>query len=197
MAEHADTPELTDPATACVSQPPAESEADSSAKGEGRRPNVGVALAAGTVIMLALGGLVGWLAVAAHGASQTGRDRDLFLAAARQAAINLTTISYAEADTDVDRILDSATGALRDEFQHRAQPFVDVVMQTQSTTKGTVTSAGIQSQAVDKAQVIVAVSVMTSSKASPEQQGPRSWRMKINLEKTADGVKASDVQFVP
>ena len=196
MAEHVDTAELTDSATASVSQPPAESEADSSAQ-EGRRLNVGAALVVGAVIVLTIGGLAGWLAVAAHGASQTGRDRDLFLAAARQAAINLTTISYAEADTDVDRILDSATGALRDEFQHRAQPFVDVVMQTQSTTKGTVTSAGIQSQAVDKAQVIVAVSVMTSSKASPEQQGPRSWRMKINLEKTADGVKASDVQFVP
>jgi Mce-associated membrane protein len=120
----------------------------------------------------------------------------VFLQAGRQAAIDLTTISYSQADADVARILDSATGTFHDEFQKRSQPFIDVVKKAQSDSQGSVTSAGVESVEGDKASVIVAVSVKTSNAGVPDQQ-PRGWRMRLNVQKVGDTAKVSDVAFVP
>ena len=114
----------------------------------------------------------------------------------RQAAVNLTTINYTEVDADIQRILNSATGAFHDDFQKRSQPFVDVVKQVQSKSEGTVAEAGLVSETGDEAQVLVAVAVKTSIAAAPEQE-PRRWRLRITVQKTADGAKVSNVEFVP
>jgi Mce-associated membrane protein len=114
----------------------------------------------------------------------------------RQGALNLTTISYTEADADVARILDSATGTFHDDFQKRSQPFIEVVKQAQSKTEGTVTAAGLESVKGDSAQVLVAVSVKTTNAGAPEPQ-PHAWRMRIDVQKVDDGVKVSNVGFVP
>jgi Mce-associated membrane protein len=115
---------------------------------------------------------------------------------ARQGAVNLTTIDWNEADSDVRRILDSATGPFHDDFAQRSQPFVDVLKQSQSTTEGTVTASGLESASENEAQVMVSVSVKTSSAAAP-QQDPRSWRMRITVQKVGGDVKVSKVEFVP
>ena len=115
---------------------------------------------------------------------------------ARQAAVNLTTVNYTEVDADIQRILNSATGAFHDDFQKRSQPFVDVVKQVQSKSEGTVAEAGLVSETGDEAQVLVAVAVKTSISAAPEQE-PRRWRLRITVQKTADGAKVSNVEFVP
>jgi Mce-associated membrane protein len=114
----------------------------------------------------------------------------------RQAALNLTTISYTAVDADVRRIVDSSTGTFHDDFQKRAQPFIDVVKQAQSKSQGTVTAAGIESEHGDQANVIVAVSVTASSAGAPKQP-PRLWRMRIGVQNIADGAKISNVEFVP
>jgi Mce-associated membrane protein len=120
----------------------------------------------------------------------------LFLQVGRQGAINLTTIDWQHADTDVERILNSATGTFFDDFSKRSQPFIDVVKQAQSTSVGTVTEAGVESVTGDSAQVLVAVSVKTSNIGAPEQK-PRSWRMRINVQRVGDEAKISNVGFVP
>jgi Mce-associated membrane protein len=111
-------------------------------------------------------------------------------------ALNLTTVSNTEADADVQRILDSATGTFYDDFQKRSRPFVDVVKQVQATSVGTVTAAGLESQGGDQAQVLVAVSVKTRTADGADQQ-PRLWRMRISVQKIGDGAKVSNVEFVP
>ena len=93
----------------------------------------------------------------------------MFLQVGRQGALNLTTIDFAEADTDIQRILDSATGTFYDDFSKRSQPFVDVVKQAHSKSVGTVTEAGLESASADQAQVLVAVSVKTSNAGAAEQ----------------------------
>ena len=57
-------------------------------------------------------------------------------------------------------------------------------------------AAGLESIAGDQAQVIVAISVKTSSASVPEQ-GPRGWRMRLNVQKVGDTAKVSNVQLVP
>jgi Mce-associated membrane protein len=74
--------------------------------------------------------------------------------------------------------------------------FTEVVKQAKSVTQGTVTEVGVESQDGDQAQVIVAVTVRESNGGVPEDH-PKMWRMRIGVQKVADGAKVSAVQFVP
>ncbi|TPG32421.1 Mce protein [Mycolicibacterium hodleri] len=151
---------------------------------------------AGLVMVVVLAGLVGWLGFRSHQSQQAKDQRDLFLQVGRQGAINLTTIDYADADTDVQRILDGATGTFYDDFSKRAKPFVGVVKQAQSKSVGTVTAAGLESESASDAQVLVAVNVKTSNAVGAEQP-TRAWRMRIGVQKVGDQAKVSNVEFVP
>ena len=142
-------------------------------------------------------GLAGWLGYRVHQDHQVQAQRNLYVQVARQTAINLTTIDYAEVDADIKRVLDSATGAFHDEFQNRSKPFVEVVKKVQSKSEGTIAEAGLLSYTKDQAQVLVAVAVKTSMAAAPPDQEPRRWRMRLTVDKTGDSAKVSNVEFVP
>ena len=210
MAEPADTAErqLSSDASAPVDDDPVtdEAHADEAAadSAEAKRrwrqgvSTTGAAIAAGLVGATVLGALAGWLGYQAHETDQTQAQRAMFVQAARQAALNLTTINYTEAQADIQRILDSAIGTFHDDFQTRSKPFIDVVIKAQSRSEGTVTEAALESQTGDQAQVLVAVSVKTTTGAAAQQQPePHAWRMRIGLHKLGDNAKVSDVQFVP
>jgi Mce-associated membrane protein len=180
-----------------------EVESDEAAEDQGaeeakpRMSHVRLATIAGLVLVLALGGLTGWLGFRAYESHQADEQRKLFLQVGRQGALNLTSIDFQQADADVQRILDSATGTFYDDFQKRAQPFIDVVKQAQSKSVGTIAEAGLESETENQqAQVLVAVTVKTSNAGAPEQE-PRAWRMRITVEKVGDEAKVSNVEFVP
>jgi Mce-associated membrane protein len=158
--------------------------------------HVRLAMIAGLVAVLALAGLTGWLGYRAYQSHQAEEQRNLFLQVGRQGALNLTSIDWQQADANVQRILDSATGTFYDDFQKRAQPFVEVVKQAQSKSVGTISEAGLESMSDNSAQVLVAVAVKTSNAGAPEQQ-PRAWRMRISVQKVGGEAKVSNVEFVP
>ena len=89
---------------------------------------------------------MGWLGFRAYQAHQEQALRSQFLQAAKQGALNLTTIDWQHAERDVQRILDGATGQFHDDFATRSQPFIDVVKQAKSTSVGTITEAGLESE---------------------------------------------------
>jgi len=153
-------------------------------------------LVIGLAVVVVLAGLVGWLGFRAYQSHQADEQRKLFLQVGRQGALNLTTIDFQQADTDVQRILDGATGQFYDDFSQRSQPFVDVVKRAQSKSVGTVTEAGLESQSGEGAQVLVAVTVKTPN-AGAAQQEPRAWRMRLSVQKVGDEAKVSNVEFVP
>lgn len=161
-----------------------------------RMSQVRLAMIAGLVLVLALAGLTGWTGYRAYDAYQGEKQRQLFLQVGRQGALNLTTIDWEHAEADVQRVLDSSTGTFYDDFQARAQPFVEVVKQAQSKSVGSISEAGLESESENGAQVLVAVNVNTSNAGAPEQQ-PRSWRMRISVEKVGDDAKVANVEFVP
>lgn len=156
---------------------------------------VRLALAAGMSIVVALAGLSGWLTYQAYEANHADQQRRVFLQVGRQAAINLTTIDYTHVDADVARILDSSTGAFHDEFEHRAQPFIEVVKKVQSKSEGRVSEAALESVHGDEAQVLVAVQVKTVLNGVPDQ-GAKGWRMRVDLRRTGANIKVSNVAFV-
>lgn len=204
-ADAADTTELVDESP-CLAETSAvdvddvdeaqSEDIDPSEPAAGQPHGLRLALALGLVIVTALGGLVGWLGFRADQSHQREQQRATLLAAARQGALNLTTISYTEVDADITRILDSATGTFHDDFEKRSQPFVEVVKKAQSKSQGTITEAGLESMQGDNARALVAVTVTTSN-AGAAQQEPRSWRMRIDVKKVGEDAKVSNVEFIP
>nr|WP_090344787.1 Mce protein [Mycolicibacterium malmesburyense]CRL76590.1 Mce associated membrane protein [Mycolicibacterium malmesburyense] len=159
--------------------------------------HVRLATIIGLVVVVALAALTGWLGYRAYESRQADDLRNLFLQVGRQGALNLTTISHEHAEEDVQRVLDSSTGTFYDDFQARSQPFVQVVQQAQSKSEGEISEAGIESSDDNEARVLVAVTVNTTNAGAPEQ-APRSWRMRITVQKTGeDEAKISNVEFVP
>ncbi len=149
----------------------------------------------GLAVVVVLAGLTGWLGYRAYQVHQTEQRRELFLAAARQGAVDLTSIDWQHAEADVQRVLDSATGTFYDDFQQRAEPFTEVVKQAKSKSVGTVTEAGVESVSGNSAEVLVAVTVNTTNAGAPEQ-APRAWRMRLTVRKEGGKAKVSNVEFV-
>lgn len=153
-------------------------------------------LAFGIAAVVVLAMLVGWLGFRTYEARQAQTQQRQLLQAARQGALNLTTIDWQHADADVGRILDGATGQFYDDFAKRSRPFIDVLKQSKAVTVGTITEAGLESETGDGAQALVAVAVKTSNAGAPEQEA-RAWRMRVFVQKVDDGIKVSNVEFVP
>lgn len=183
----ADSPEATDDGDVEDTRP---------ASVEPGASHVRMAVLAGLLAVLAVAGLGGWLGFRAYQTHQSDVQRNLLLQVARQGALNLTTIDYEHAEADIQRILDSATGAFYDDFAKRSQPFIEVVKKAQAKSIGTVTEAGIESATDDETQVLVAVNVNTTNAGATEQT-PRAWRMRIAVTQADGQAKVSNVAFVP
>jgi Mce-associated membrane protein len=156
---------------------------------------VRLATLVGVVAILASTSVAGWLGYREHQARQAQQQTDLLIRVARQGALNLTTIDWHHADSDIRRILDSATGAFHDDFSKRSQPFIEVLKKAQSKSVGTINEAGLESQSGDEALVMVAVSVVATNVGEPEAE-PRHWRMRVSVKKVGDEAKVSNVAFV-
>ena len=190
--ESAETDDVLD-----IEDSPAEADADGAPAAPSKRPISVVrrAILFGVATVVTVAALAGWLGFRAYQAHQWQAERSQFLQAARQGAVNLTTIDWQQADRDVQRILDGATGQFYDDFAKRSQPFIDVVKKSKSTTAGTVTEAGLESQSAHSAQVLVAVTVATSNAGAP-QPDPRGWRLRIAVTRVGGQAKVSKVEFV-
>jgi Mce-associated membrane protein len=159
------------------------------------RPDMRLALAVGTVVVVTLVGLLGWLGYRTGQSQQAEQQREMFLRVARQSAVDLTTLSHTEIEADVQRILDLSTGAFRDDFSKRTRPFVDRIKRDQSKSQGSITEAGLQSVTGNSARALVAVSVKLSTAGAAEQQ-LEGFRLRIDMQRLGDGAKVSDVEYV-
>lgn len=152
----------------------------------------------GLLAVAVFGGLCGLLGYRLIEARKAEKFQDELVEAARQGAVNLTTIDYQHADADVQRVLDSATGAFYDDFKAKAAKFADVAKKVKSTSVGTVTAAGFVPESVfgTRGQVLVAVTVTTTNDGIPDEQ-PQHWRMRMTVTKEGTQAKVSTVEFVP
>jgi len=153
-------------------------------------------LIGGLTVIVALGGVSAWLGFRVYQADHSAQSRVDFVRVGKEVAVDMTTIDYEQADSDVQRILDSATGEFYDDFKNRSGPFIEVVKQAQSKSVGTVTEAGLESTNGQQGEVLVAVTVNSTSKGRP-QQGPRYWRMRMTVSRYGNDLKVSKVEFVP
>lgn len=163
---------------------------------DARTPQLRVLTLSGLVAVLVLAGLISWFAIQIYRTHEHDAQRNVFIQVARQGALNLTTIDYEHAEADIQRILDSATGAFYDDFDKRSQPFIEVLKKAQAKSVGSITEAGIESESDQEADILVSVNVETTNAGSAEQT-PRAWRMRISVTQADGQPKVSNVAFVP
>ncbi|WP_131767391.1 hypothetical protein [Candidatus Protofrankia californiensis] len=117
--------------------------------------------------------------------------------AARQVALNLTSINFNTADADVNRLISGATGDFRNLFTQNLDSYVDVVKQNQVVTTGQVTEAGVQDINGNTAHIILAVQSTVRNTAVPNGE-VRTYRMALQMEHHGNGSwLVSRVDFVP
>jgi Mce-associated membrane protein len=159
------------------------------------RPHIQRALAVAIAVLSLLAAVNVGLGYRDHQIRQSESLRRDMVDAAREGAVNLTTIDHQQADEAVQRILDTSTGAFRDDFAERATGFIDAAKKAQSKSVGTVADAGLESVDGDVGRVLVALTVMTSNRGVPERQ-PRAWRMRVTVTPDDDTYKVSSVEFI-
>jgi Mce-associated membrane protein len=129
----------------------------------------------------------------------TSDARAAAVAVARQEALNLTTLSYEHADADLDRIVGLATGELRTRFEAERKDLPGVLAREQSTSSGTIRSAGLVRLADDgeSAQVSVAVDAEISNDKTRAAGQPvvEHYRMVLQVSRVGGKWLVSNVAF--
>jgi Mce-associated membrane protein len=117
------------------------------------------------------------------------------LQAARQAAVNFTTLDYRQLDRDLGRVLDGATGEFRSQFEAGTKDLSELVTANQAVSEGEVLEAGIVSDDADSARVLVVADSTVTNAAETEPQ-KRHYRLQLDLVRDGERWLVSDLQFV-
>jgi Mce-associated membrane protein len=161
-----------------------------------RAPNVALALIIAAVVAIcALLGVSGWMVWHHQNVLQERQRAAAYVAAARQGVINLTSLDFNKAKEGVQRVLDSATGEFRDEFQKRAEDFASVVKDSKAVTEGSVAATAVESMNKDSAVVLVLGNERVTNIAGAKDQ-PRTFRFRVSVVHEGDQLKVSKVEFV-
>jgi Mce-associated membrane protein len=123
------------------------------------------------------------------------RDRSAALAAARQIAVNFSTLDYRTFDRDTARVTAAATGTFRSDFTAQAAQIKQVVVADQSVSTSQVAQAALVSLSATRARVLLALDaqVTNTSTATP---AARHYRVQLDLTKVHGAWLANQLQFV-
>jgi Mce-associated membrane protein len=123
-----------------------------------------------------------------------GRDQDI-LAAARQLALNFTSLDYRHYDRDAKNVLNMATGSFRQQFADQTSNLTKLVATNKSVSQGQILDAGIARADARSASVLVAVDSKVTNVAAPKGQA-RNYRLQVDLVLQSGRWLASNVEFV-
>lgn len=150
------------------------------------------ALAVATVVTTALSG---WLCVQVYEQRvQHQRHQDI-LAAARQSALNFTSLDYRHYARDSKNVLKGATGEFKEQFAAQTGELTKLVAANKSVSEGQVLEAGITRADERKARVLVVADSKVTNTAAPEGQA-RTYRLQLDLVYQGGRWLTSSVEFV-
>ncbi|MEV0669282.1 hypothetical protein [Mycobacterium sp. NPDC050441] len=120
---------------------------------------------------------------------------EAFKEVAKQGVMALTSLDFAKAGDDVQRVLNNATGDFRKDFQKRSEDFRKIVEEAKVVSEGHVFATAVESMTDDTAVVLVAA---TSQITGPHEakDAPRAWRLAVTVTRDGDALKISKVDFV-
>ena len=121
--------------------------------------------------------------------------REAALAAARQSALNLTSIDNANFDQDVAAVIEGATGTFRSDFEARSKDLKQVLTENQVVSEGKVIEAGLVRSDSRNATALVVVDSNVKNTAAPEGR-VNTYRMQLELELRDGKWLTSMLEFV-
>ncbi|MFE8944600.1 hypothetical protein [Streptomyces sp. NPDC007856] len=136
-----------------------------------------------------------WLGLKLADQRGTEQRRQEVLAAARQSALNFTSLDYRHYDQDSRTVLESATGDFKKQFAAQTAQLTKLVAQNKSVSEGQVLDAGIVRSDARSARVLVVADSKVTNTAAPEGQA-RTYRLQLDLVRVGDRWLTSDVTFV-
>jgi Mce-associated membrane protein len=194
--ETSEAPEATDTVETAEAPEPTDAAEPEPARRRMRAPHLAVALTISAVVAIcALLGVSGWMAWHHHNVLQERQRAAAYVATARQGVINLTSLDFNKAKEGVQRVLDSATGDFRDDFQKRAEDFESVVKDSKAVTEGSVAATAVESMNKESAVVLVLGNERVTNIAGAKDQ-PRTFRFRVSVVHDGDQLKISKVEFV-
>ncbi|MGW3174219.1 hypothetical protein [Streptomyces sp. NPDC001153] len=149
-------------------------------------------LVAATVLTTVLSVWLGLKVADQRGAEQRRQE---VLAAARQSALNFTSLDYRHYDRDSHNVLDGATGDFKKQFAAQTAQLTKLVAQNRSVSEGQVLDAGIVRSDERSARVLVVADSKVTNTAAPEGQA-RTYRLQLDLVRVGGRWLTSDVTFV-
>ncbi len=149
-------------------------------------------LAVATVVTTALSG---WLCVQVYEQrAQAHRHQDI-LAAARQSALNFTSLDYRRYEKDSANVLGGATGEFKEQFAAQTAALTKLVAANKSVSQGQVLEAGITRADERTARVLVVADSKVTNTAAPAGQA-RTYRLQLDLVLERGRWLTSAVEFV-
>lgn len=172
-------------------------DGDASAPRRGLRGLLGgtAGVALWTVLVAALLVAAVVLGLRLHASSGATDDREGALQAARQEALNLTSVDGTGIQEDLQRVLEGATGQFRKEFAGQSARLKTVLQQNKVLAQGQVLGAGLVRADDSTATALVLIDSTVRNKAVPDGQ-VRTYRMQLELEHVGARWLTSTLQFV-
>ncbi|WP_229911113.1 hypothetical protein [Streptomyces aurantiogriseus] len=162
------------------------------ARSAGRRRALSAGLVAATVLTTALSV---WLGFEVHEQRAAEQRRQDVLAAARQSALNFTSLDYRHYERDSGNVLQGATGDFKKQFAAQTEELTKLVTGNKSVSEGQVLEAGIVRSDARSARVLVVADSKVTNTAVPEGEA-RTYRLQLDLVLEGGRWLTSDVEFV-
>ncbi|MFF1811888.1 hypothetical protein ACFVXW_22610 [Streptomyces sp. NPDC058251] len=156
----------------------------------GKARSVGLVVA--TVLTTAL---TIWLSLGLHDQHDREQRRQDILAAARQSALNFTSLDYRHYDRDSANVLEGATGDFKKQFAAQTEQLTKLVAANKSVSEGQVLDAGIVRSDAHSARVLVVADSKVTNTAAPKGEA-RTYRLQLDLVRRDGHWLTSDVEFV-
>ncbi|GAA4048741.1 hypothetical protein [Streptomyces shaanxiensis] len=136
-----------------------------------------------------------WLALTLSAQREADQRRQDILAAARQSALNFTSLDYRHYDRDSANVLSGATGDFKKQFAAQTEQLTELVGQNKSVSEGQVLEAGIVRSDDNSARVLVVADSKVTNTAVPQGEA-RTYRLQLDLVQRDGRWLTSDVEFV-
>jgi Mce-associated membrane protein len=143
-------------------------------------------------------GSLAWLIIGLTRSGSGTPSGDAAINAARSQTLNLMTLDYRTAKTDLQRVVDGSVGTMRDSYSKALPATLATTASEKSTSKGAIRSVGLASLSKDKAEVLVAgdatVSFPKSAKAAASTIQVR-YRFRVDMQLVKGVWKSSQLNF--
>ncbi|CAN5588013.1 hypothetical protein BH10ACT9_BH10ACT9_21170 [soil metagenome] len=154
-----------------------------------------IVVGAATVLLCALLGLSGFMAWQDRATDQSWQREAEAAAVARQGVVNIMSLDFTNAEGDIQRVLDSATGKFKEDFQAESEFLVQALEESQVVTEVTVNGVAVESLSDDAAVVLVSANSQASN-AGDDRRDPQQFRVAVTLARDSGALKLSQVDFL-